>query len=131
MTESNDAGMTAREAIIIPDRVYTQLSKNFVPAVKNISGSGTALLKSYDRGINLVWSEHELNSELQRDSEAYIHSINELVNSTDSASEGSKEYARQLADIFKEYAKAVHAHQKTVIIYWTTIIVDRKVASFG
>ncbi|PAV74879.1 hypothetical protein WR25_04026 [Diploscapter pachys] len=100
MGENNDTGMTAREATTIPDRVYTQLTKSFVPAVKNISGSGNALLKSYDQ--------------LQRDSGAYIHSINELVNSADSASEGSKEYARQLADIFKEYAKAVHAHQKTV-----------------
>ena len=54
MGENNGTGMTAREAITIPDRVYTQLTKSFVPAVKNISGSGSALLKSYDRGINLI-----------------------------------------------------------------------------
>ena len=43
------AAMTAREAFEVPDRVYAQLTKGFVPAVKHVSTTGNALLKSYDR----------------------------------------------------------------------------------
>ncbi|CAA86421.3 SH3 domain-containing protein [Caenorhabditis elegans] len=84
----------------IPQMVHDQLAAQFLPAAKNLGQAGMHLLKTY-----YMFQEALSN---------YCDATHKLIKSADTAGHKSKNEARELSKVFKEFVQGVNAHQKVI-----------------
>ncbi|EYC11793.1 hypothetical protein Y032_0049g1772 [Ancylostoma ceylanicum] len=86
--------------VMVPKDAYTQLTTEFVPAVKEVAKAGAELLKVYQA--------------LQKSSDQYVHALKTLVRSSKKAFPGAKAQGDGLNDLVTQYAGIVDQHKKCV-----------------
>ncbi|KAF1746865.1 hypothetical protein GCK72_023323 [Caenorhabditis remanei] len=84
----------------IPQMVHDQLANQFLPASKNLGQCGMHLLKTY-----YMFQEALSN---------YCDATHKLIMSADTAGHKSKQEARELSKVFKQFVQGVNAHQKVI-----------------
>ncbi|ETN76875.1 hypothetical protein NECAME_03304 [Necator americanus] len=84
----------------IPVDVCTQLTAEFVPAVKEISKAGTELLRVYQA--------------LEKSSALYVHALEALVKSSKKAFPGAKTHANGLNELVAQYKQTLDQHKRSV-----------------
>uniref|UniRef100_A0A1I7TZX1 SH3 domain-containing protein n=1 Tax=Caenorhabditis tropicalis TaxID=1561998 RepID=A0A1I7TZX1_9PELO len=84
----------------IPELVHEQLANQFLPAAKNLGQAGMHLLKTY------YMFQEALSS--------YCDATHKLIMSADTAGHKSKNEARELSKVFKQFVQGVNAHQKVI-----------------
>ncbi|PIC15849.1 hypothetical protein B9Z55_022669 [Caenorhabditis nigoni] len=92
--------MTPSMAASVPQLVHDQLASQFLPASKNLGQAGMHLLKTY-------YMFQEAMSQ-------YCDATHKLIMSADTAGHKSKQEARELSKVFKQFVLGVNAHQKVI-----------------
>ncbi|RCN52611.1 hypothetical protein ANCCAN_01310 [Ancylostoma caninum] len=82
----------------VPHDVHTQLTTEFVPAVKEVAKAGAELLKVYQA--------------LQKSSDQYLNALRTLVRSSKKAYPGAKGQGDGLNDLVTQYSGIVDQHKK-------------------
>ncbi|KAK6760587.1 hypothetical protein RB195_021884 [Necator americanus] len=99
----------------IPVDVCTQLTAEFVPAVKEISKAGTELLRVYQA--------------LEKSSALYVHALEALVKSSKKAFPGAKTHANGLNELVAQYKQMLDQHKRSVAEFSSLVVKTTRYSS--